>query len=324
MEHPPPRHRRWAWTRIALLTLGLLAASMTASACARAKPKPADGPIRIVVSIPPLAGIVRPLATIDHEITMLIKPGQSCHGHEMTPADAAALARADVVVYVGLGLEPQLESMLRTHRAPNRRVVCFADVVGIKADDHANHHHGPDEECDHGPVDPHLWVDPSLVKRLIPAVGQAVREAMKGRAGEDDLDESRQAEAILLAAVEQTDADIRLMLQPVVGEAIVTHHDAFGRMAERYGLTVAAVIRPIATDEPTPAEIAAAVRVLQAKGARAVFIEPQFSGAAAMRIAETARVPLGRLDVLGDGDWFAMMRANAAEIARVLAPSEDP
>ena len=299
-----------------------IVAALAVTSCTSRDPAPRTGPLRIVVSIPPLVGLVRPLVTADHEITMLIKPGQSCHGHEMTPADAAAIARADVVFYVGLGLEPQIEGMLKSRPDSRRRVVCFADAVGIRADDHAHHHHGPDEACDHGPVDPHLWVDAALVKQLIPALGNAVREAMRGRATEVQIAQSREAEAMLLANVAELESELRGVLKPATGQSIVTHHDAFSRLVEAHGITVAAVIRPIATDEPTPAEIATAVRALREQGARGVFIEPQFSSLAASRIAESAGVPLGRLDVLGDGDWFAMMRANAHEIARVLAPAE--
>ncbi len=310
--------------RFVMFAACVVAASMlaTITACTGREPAPRTGPLRIVVSIPPLVGLVRPLVTSDHEITMLIKPGQSCHGHEMTPADAAAIARADVVIYVGLGLEPQIEGMLKSRPDTRRRVVCFADAVGIRADDHTHHHHGPDEECDHGPVDPHLWVDPALVKQLIPAVGSAVREAMQGRATAEDIARSHQAEAALLEEITTLETELRDILQPASGQSIITHHDAFSRLVADHGITVAAVIRPIATDEPTPGEIAAAVRALKEQGARGVFIEPQFSSAAASRIADSAGVPLGRLDVLGDGDWFAMMRSNAREIARVLAPTE--
>lgn len=291
--------------------------------CSGDEDRPRTGPLRIVVSLPPLAGLAEAMTPTAHEITMLIKPGQSCHAHEMTPADVAAIAQADVLIYVGLGLEPKIESLLARRPSPHRQVVCFANVVGATLhEQHHHHHHAPGEPCDHGPVDPHLWVDPDLVRQLIPAMGEAIRTAMKNRAEPAVIEQSLAAQADLLHRLDELDVVLRSTLAPVAGESIVTHHDAFSRMTERYGLTVAAVIRPMATEEPTPAEVAAAVRALKDHRARGVFVEPQFPAPAARRIAESAGVPLGTLDVLGDGDWFAMMHRNAEEIARVLGPTE--
>ncbi|MEZ6319039.1 MAG: hypothetical protein R3B49_09855 [Phycisphaerales bacterium] len=38
------------------------------------------------------------------------------------------------------------------------------------------------------------------------------------------------------------------------GKSIVTDHDAFGRFCNRYGIQVAAVVRPFETPRPTPGE----------------------------------------------------------------------
>ena len=46
-------------------------------------------------------------------VTVLMQPGKSEHGYEFTPADVAALATADLVVYVGLGLEGRIEATLK-------------------------------------------------------------------------------------------------------------------------------------------------------------------------------------------------------------------
>lgn len=281
------------------------------------------GPLRIVVTVPPLAGLVKELAPPGSEVTALIVPGRSEHGYEFTPEDVARLARADVAVYVGLGLEPKVEDFLKTRPAPSRQVVCMADALGIRADpDHAGHEHAPDEPCDHGPVDQHLWLDPVLVQNFVPALSRSIQAAMAQRGMNDDKarGEHDARAAALIARVKALDEELREQLKPVAGEAIVTHHNAWPRLADRYGLKVAAVIRAVEGAEPTPDSIAKAVDAIQEQRVRGVFFEPQFNAAVAERIAQAAGVRLGKLDPLGDGDWFALMRGNGRSIVETLRP----
>jgi hypothetical protein len=49
-----------------------------------------------------------------------------------------------------------------------------------------------------------------------------------------------------------------------------------------------------------------------------VFVEPQRNQAAPRRIAAAAKVRLGVLDPLGNGDWIGMMEANLAALVEGL------
>ncbi len=283
------------------------------------------GPLRIVVSVAPLTGIVKPLAPPDADLATLVPAGRSLHGYEMTPADLAAIAEADVVLYVGLGLEPSLERVLASHPSKTRRAVCFAQAAGITpapGDEHAGHDPGDDEHDDDHPhaVDPHLWLDPELVSRLIPLLAEELEGSMReaGRLSSIDEDRLRHAKFELMAEVEGIDQQYRERLAPFQGAAIVTHHNAFGRLAERYGLKIAAVIRPIESTEPAPDQIAGAVEAIRREGARAVFFEPQYNPAAAEAIAKAAGVPSGVLDPEGSADWLGLMRKNLDELVRLL------
>jgi len=306
------------------VVLGVLVAAVAAglSACGPSSadtPPREPGPPRIVVTIAPVAGLVRAVAGEGIEVTTLLPAGASPHGFELTPADVRTLSRADLIVAVGLGIEPWLESRLRSAPRLADRAVSFADLVGIEGDAHTQHdHHAHEghEHCHSGP-DPHLWLDPVLAAAFL----RALPEYLPGFvvAGAD----AESAAAETAARVDAVDASWRSALAPFAGSAIVTHHAAFGRPAERYGLTVAEVLRPVESAEPSPAETARAIAAIRDEGARAIFIEPQFNAAAAERLASAAGVPLGRLDPLGAGDWFAMMRANLDELVRTLGDGGD-
>jgi ABC-type Zn uptake system ZnuABC Zn-binding protein ZnuA len=259
----------------------------------------------------------------DASVTTLIQPGRSEHGYEFTARDVAALAQADLVFYVGLGLDPQVAKYLRDHAKSDRSDISFAQAVGIHAPagthDHVEDHEGEGHE--HTGTDPHLWLDPTLVAKLVPPLKGAVLAALKRAASPSEaLTQAEAAAAQLSADIQTFDAESKSRLAPLAGRAIVTHHAAWGRFAEHFGLRVVAVIRPIETSEPTKEAMDRAVAAIKNQGVTAIFVEPQFNAAAAERLGATAGVRLATLDPVGDGDWFKMMRRNVESIVRALGP----
>lgn len=282
--------------------------------------------LHAVVTIAPLRGIVEPLLPPGSTVRVLMPPGRSEHGYEFTPADMAELAAADLVVFIGLGLEPQIQDFVTSHASPKRVDLSLAEALGLHtthepdAQDHGENH----ENCDHGPVDPHVWLDPELIIKATPRIADAAKEAIEASGRETPIARSAATDAIVKGFLQQSAAvahlheELKAALLPYKGAKIVTHHAAFGRFAERYGLVIAEVIKGNEGAEPTPGRIASIVEAVKAEQVKAIFVEPQFNSAAAERIAKAAGVKLGTLDPLGDGDWFATMRANAKAIATNL------
>ena len=271
--------------------------------------------MRVVVTITPLKGLVRPLLPPDADVTVLIPQGRSEHGYELTFADRRALASADMVVDVGLHMVPQVEAYVRDHPAADRRDVCFADAVGVKAEAGAGHEHAEHDETDehdHGATDPHLWLDPGLVAGFVPVLREQVyrAEEMRGAMTPEAVERLDRGAGKLVADVAALDGEDRTRLKPFAGRAIITHHAAWRRLAQRYELRVAAVIRPIETSEATPEAVWEAVKAVREQHATVIFVEPEFSPQAAERIAERTGVRTAILKPLGDGDWFRMMREN--------------
>jgi zinc transport system substrate-binding protein len=304
-----------------LVLISAIFALLPLTACEGPKTRP-SGPLRVAVTIAPLAGLVEPFLPKDAELTILMTPGRSEHGYEFSPEDLATLGRADVVVLVGMSLEPKIEQFLAEHPSPRRQVVHFAQSVGIEppkdgdpahaGHDHDNHaHHAHDEHgnCIHTEGDPHLWLDPILVTQVVPAIRSAVQTALK-ELGSDDAARLAAAEAEVLKQVLAVDDEYRKTLEHFAGKGIVTHHAAWGRLADRYGLKVAEVLRPVESVEPDAAHTARVIEAVKASGSGTIFIEPAYDRRAAERIAAAAGARVLTVDPLGTGDWFGMMRSN--------------
>lgn len=313
------RRMTQAWTRWIAGLLAVFAACIGGSALASG--------LQVVVTIPPLRGLVEPLLPEGSTVKVLMPPGRSEHNYEFTPSDMAAVENADLVVFVGMWLEPRVEKFLDANPSVRRVDVSLAEMAGAGATEDPAHEHGKesgghkhDDACEHS-EDPHVWLDPVLMEEALPALAEAVGKAMsvRGLLDEPAKMELREAEAKEAASIEDLDTEFREKLAPFKGAKIVTHHAAFGRLAIRYGLEVAEVIRVKESEEPTPGRVAAVVQSVKKEGVPVIFVEPQFNAAMAERVAKAAGVKVGRLDPIGDGDWFAMMRGNLAELVTGLS-----
>lgn len=295
-------------------------ASTPSGAPAPVKAKPPT----VIVSIAPLRGLVEPML-VDAgwakpgDVKTLIPPGVSEHGYEIPPSTLATLSRADLVLLVGIGLEPQVEKFLKDRPRDGRRVLIAGDVLGIKAEaEHEHHDHDGDGECDHdhsAGTDPHVWLDPMQAERLVPAIAQA----LIAHAGDDAaaVQKIRLAEAAMLSRVREVHEEYRSTLAKAKVRTLVVGHDAWGHLASRYDLKTVA-IKGLTATEPTPASLAAATGAIREQGARAVFVEPQLNQKAGRRIASSTGVPVLVIDPLGDGDWVKLMRSNLAQLAKGL------
>ena len=279
-----------------------------------ARAQEASPPPRIVVSLAPLAGITRALLPEGAKVETLIPPGASEHGYDIPPSKLSSLANADLVVYVGLGLEPQVEKYVKDHSRPGRRDVGFAAAVGIKADEHDHDEHEDHDHHHHG-ADPHLWLDPILVKQFAPLLAAEI--SALGREGPRTAELVGARRDAFVKRVDELDAAYRAMVQAAPRKTMIVGHDAYGHLAGRYGLTTIA-IAGLAASEPTPSAIAAVSAAAREKGVTTIFVEPQLSRGVASRIASACNLQVRVLDPLGDGDWLGLMRKNLAEIGEAL------
>lgn len=333
-----------AGVALLVVPMGVLAQQTQATA-GQGSPDKAAAPreLLVVVSIPPVQGIVKPLldgSGMAYRLETLVPVGASEHGYEIPPSKLAELRRADVVVIVGLGLEPQIEKFLKQNERPARRVLVLADAAGVthdhahedEHDDHAGHAHGPDGECLHS-VDPHIWLDPVLVEKAVSAVAQTLRDASAGGGGRgggrdgNGVGTAAQnaeigtkiwlAEEAMLKRVKGVHEAYEAGLKPASRRTIVVGHDAWGYLARRYALETVA-IKGLLASEPTPKSLTDATRAVRDKGVTTIFVEPQLSQKAGQTLAAATGATVRVLDPLGTGDWFAMMDANLIELKQAL------
>ena len=296
-----------SWIGWLILGLGIVALVFVMARSGRVRP---PGPPRVVVSVPPLVWPVQRLAPDGTEITMLVTPGASEHGIELTPSQVRAIVDADLVVMVGMGLDTPVQQVLDRHGADWRRIVRFEDVVA----EHA-------EASDIAMHDPHVWLDPVLYRAFVEQIAEVTRDEEWIFATLPDGERSERLE-MLLGTIDSIHKEYVGGLRHLDERRIVTHHAAWGHLARRYGLEMSAVIRPRELIEPTAGDLSNAIEAVNALDVRTIFIEPQFHDAASRRIADVTGARVLVIDPLGDGDWPGMMRANLAAFIEGLRGGE--
>ncbi|MBL0927505.1 MAG: zinc ABC transporter substrate-binding protein, partial [Phycisphaerales bacterium] len=118
---------------------------------------------------------------------------------------------------------------------------------------------------------------------------------------------------------EAIDAEYRAALDRAARRAIVVQHNAWQRVADRYGLQIAAVIQPDHAVEPTPSDLRRAADAVRERRLTAVFADAQASPRAAEAVARASGARVLTLDAIGDGDWPGLMRRNLAALVEGLS-----
>ena len=133
-------------------------------------PALSHGQAAVVASIKPLQLIAAAITDGVSTPKLLIPANQSPHNFSLRPSEVRRLAQADIVMWVGPGLETYLTNMF-AQEAKRERLLEAATLPGIvllDLVDHA-HEHSADEH-----YDPHLWL--STVNALV--LAQALHDKL--------------------------------------------------------------------------------------------------------------------------------------------------
>jgi zinc transport system substrate-binding protein len=157
--------------------------------------------------------------------------------------------------------------------------------------------------------DPHVWLDPRRFARIAAAIGQAMGKEAAARSF------TRRLEAL--------DHEYRAGLSACSRRDVVTSHEAFGYLADRYGLREVAISGISPEAEPTPDDLQGVIEAIRETGATTVFTEPLVSPRLAQTVAAETGGTTAVLDPLegltregesaGD-DYFTLMRRNLAAL----------
>ncbi|WP_187361161.1 metal ABC transporter substrate-binding protein [Phytoactinopolyspora mesophila] len=180
---------------------------------------------------------------------------------------------------------------------------------------HEDDAHGHEDDAhDHGDLegDPHLWLDPANMAAIAEGVADVLAEINPEHA--DTYHANAEA---LQAELEELDEDFRDGLAQCERTLIVVSHEAFGYLANRYGLEQLGVAGLDPDSEPSAARVAEVHDTVREEGITTVFYEPLTSPDVIEAIAGDLGLETDVLDPIEgltddtlDEDYISLMRAN--------------
>lgn len=258
---------RRPWSLVVKVSLLVLLAAHTGSwAFAQGK---TESSLDVLAVETFLADIAQNVAGDRLKVTALLPIGADPHGFQPTPADVARVARSNVLIVHGAGIEEFLEEVLRNAGGARRVIVAstglkFRNLQGAEVDHHEGHHRHDG--------DPHFWLSPQNALTYVENIRDGLSDADPAgaavyRANADAyLNRLRDLDRWIFEQVEQVPEQKRIL---------VTNHESFGYFADRYGLRISGTILPGASTGASPSarELAQLIRKIKTTGTGALFLE---------------------------------------------------
>jgi zinc/manganese transport system substrate-binding protein len=229
------------------------------------------GPITVVAAENFYGDIAQQIGGAEVKVTSILSnPDQDPHLFEASPSVARAVAGARIVVISGIGYDPWMESLVAAGKAPDRKTIVVADLLGRKPGDN-----------------PHIWYDPSTM----PAFAKAFADAL----GVADPAHASDFQARLLRfqqSLRPMQSKVAALRARLAGTPATATEPVFGTMFAALGMEVRNMGFQIAVmndTEPSASDVAAFENDLRTHQVRLLVYNSQASDPIAERMVELAR-----------------------------------
>ena len=286
-------------------------------------------PLKVVASFSIIGDLAQNVGGDRIKLTTLVGPDSDAHVYEPRPADAVAVAGADLVLVNGLHFEGFLQRLVEAS-ATKAAIVELSkgvDPLAMSEEAHEDEEdHAKTGDHDHGAIDPHAFQSIGNAEIYVKNIADALCAADTDgcdtyRANADGYtEELKAADAMIRADVESIPSDRRV---------IITSHDAFGYFANEYGLTFLAPEGISTESEASAADVAALIEQVRHDKASAIFVENITNQRLVEQIASETGLKIGGTlysDALSGPDgpastYIDMMRSNISVIKGAILGS---
>lgn len=317
--------------RRGFLQLGVVVAlSLATGLFSAPRSRAAAPPLKVVASFSILGDMVKTVGGDRVEVTTLVGPDGDAHVFQPTPANAKALAGADVVFVNGLGLEGWMPRLIQASGYKGPVVTVTSGIAPLRMEEEGEDHGGPRHSelyAGHGTVDdPHAWQSLANAKVYVANIVAGLSAA--DPAGAAEYRANGQA---YIAEMDRLDAEVRGRFAAIPRDRrkIVTTHDAFQYFGQAYGVEFIAPEGVSTEQEASAADIATLIRQIRREKISAVFVENLSDDRLLTLVVRETGAKIGGTvysDALSPAGgpastYLALFRHNLEEFTRALAGS---
>ena len=291
-------------------------------------------PISVVATFSIIGDMVKRVGGDAVKLTTLVGPSGDAHVYQPTPADAASLSKADVLIMNGLDFEGWIKRLIRASESKAVTTIATQGVLPLKADEHEGEGHDKHDKHDdkksddhaghdHGAFDPHAWQSIQNAIIYVDNITNALAKAAPVNATYFYTNRAK-----YVSELRALEAQIKKLIETIPPEkrTVVTSHDAFGYFAETYGLSFVAPQGLSTESEASAKEVANLIQQIRKEKISAVFIETITDNRLLKQIASETGASIGGTifsDALSPAagpasTYLKMMRHNTMTIVKAL------
>ena len=277
--------------------------------------------IKVVTTIKPLHSLISRIMETRGEPQLIIEGTNNPHTFVFKPSHAKMIEEADIVFWIGEDLEAFMEKPLNS-LAKDTKKIGFMDSESIEKiefreknifDDHDGHedeheghedddhgHKDDDHDDDHkdahahahGEFDPHIWLDPENAKEMVKIIRDELIKI--------DPDGQRQYSVNTAGATLELDNLINSVEKELSKDiSYIVFHDAYQYFENRFGVIPAGALTLNPDVLPGAKQIADIQDVINDKGIKCIFSEPQYNPKIIETLGNDMNVSTGVIDPLG-------------------------
>lgn len=249
--------------------------------------------INVVTTIAPLGDFVKTVGGEKVLVTVVVPPGAEPHTFEPTPSLMRDMAKADLYIMNGAGLEFWMNKLLQA----NEKMVVVDSSQGIVL-----------QQENEDEIDPHIWLSlrnaavqvNNICSGLIQVDPQNKEYYIKNRDG-------------YLEKLKALDNELNSTFAGKNNTIFIVHHPAWTYFARDYGLTQVPLMEN--EKEPGPKYLGEVIELAKKNNITTIFVEPEFNPKSAEAIAGEMNARIVTIDPLA-GNYLDNIRNASREIAQ--------
>ncbi|WP_419770331.1 MAG: metal ABC transporter solute-binding protein, Zn/Mn family [Candidatus Marinarcus sp.] len=269
--------------------------------------------LEITTSIVPQKYFVEKIGGDKVNVNVMVQPGFSPATYEPKTSQLKLLAKSDVYFSIGVPFE---HVWLDRFKSANKNLWIVDTSKNIikqpiaahshgethdahDGDEHDHDAHDAHDEHEHEGLDPHIWLDPLLVK----VQAQNIYEALVKLDAKNQAFYQKNLEQFL-NELDALNVKIQTILEKLDNRTFMVFHPSWGYFAKRYDLEQVAV--EVEGKEPKPSELLNLIKEAKEENIKIVFVSPAFSQKSAHVIAKSINAEVISVDQLSI-KWDEMM-----------------
>ena len=268
-----------------------------------------ESSIRVVTSFSILEDLVKELGGQYVNVVNLVDRNSDAHTYQPKPSDAVAIAKADLVIFNGLGFEGWIPRLIKNSGYKNKQIIASKGVDAIK--------NGKE-------TDPHAWQSFHNIRLYVQNISQMLIQL---RPQYSEVLTKRQQKYLDSLNDLEINLKEQLVKIPVSKRIVVTSHDAFGYLGREFKIQFLAPLGLSLEVEASAEDVVTIIDQIREQNVKALFVENINNPRLLELISAETNVAIGgRLysDALSEvkgpaGTYLKMMRHNIESLITVLS-----